>query len=53
MPPELPSTTVTTRVVAKAHSAHFIIDNAVDRLDLSEVFASYEGTEGRPPYHPR
>jgi len=36
----------------KDHLAHFI-DNVVDQLDLSEVFASYEGTKGQPPYHPQ
>ena len=34
------------------HLAYFI-DNVVDQLDLSEVFAGYEGTKGQPPYHPR
>ena len=34
------------------HLAYFI-DNVVDQLDLSEVFASYEGTKGQPPYHPQ
>jgi len=33
------------------HLAYFI-DNVVDQLDLCEVFASYEGTKGQPPYHP-
>jgi len=33
------------------HLAHFI-DDVVDRLDLSAVFAGYEGTKGQPPYHP-
>jgi len=33
------------------HLAHSI-DEVVDRLDLCEVFASYEGTKGQPPYHP-
>jgi transposase len=36
----------------KDHLAYFI-DNVVDQLDLSEVFASYEGTKGQPPYHPQ
>ena len=34
------------------HLAYFI-DNVVDQLDLCEVFASYEGTKGQPPYHPQ
>jgi len=34
------------------HLAYFI-DNVVDQLDLSEVFTSYEGTKGQPPYHPQ
>jgi transposase len=34
------------------HLAYFI-DNVVDQLDLSEVFAGYEGTKGQPPYHPQ
>ena len=34
------------------HLAHFI-NNVVDQLDLSEIFASYEGTKGQPPYHPQ
>jgi len=34
------------------HLAYFI-DNVVDQLDLSEVFSSYEGTKGQPPYHPQ
>ena len=34
------------------HLAYFI-DNVVDQLDLREVFASYEGTKGQPPYHPQ
>jgi len=33
------------------HLAYFI-DNVVDQLDLCEVYASYEGTKGQPPYHP-
>lgn len=33
------------------HLAYFI-DNVVEQLDLSEVFANYEGTKGQPPYHP-
>ena len=33
------------------HLAYFI-DNVIDQLDLCEVFASYEGTKGQPPYHP-
>lgn len=33
------------------HLTHFI-DDVVGQLDLSEVFASYEGTKGQPPYHP-
>jgi len=36
----------------KDHLAYFI-DNVVDQLDLCEVFASYEGTKGQPPYHPQ
>ena len=32
------------------HLAYFI-DNVVDQLDLREVFASYEGMKGQPPYH--
>jgi len=35
----------------KDHLAYFI-DNVVDQLNLSEVFAGYEGTKGQPPYHP-
>ena len=34
------------------HLAYFI-DNVVDQLDLSEIFAGYEGTKGQPPYHPQ
>ena len=34
------------------HLAYFI-DNVVDQLDLGEVFASYEGMKGQPPYHPQ
>ena len=33
------------------HLAYFI-DNVVDQLDLCEVYASYEGSKGQPPYHP-
>jgi len=33
------------------HLAYFI-DDVVEQLDLSAVFASYEGTKGQPPYHP-
>lgn len=33
------------------HLAYFI-DTVVDEFDLSEVFASYEGPKGQPPYHP-
>jgi len=35
----------------KDHLAYFI-DNVVDQLDLCEVFTSYEGTKGQPPYYP-
>jgi transposase len=34
------------------HLAYFI-DDVVEQLDLSEVFANYEGTKGQPPYHPQ
>jgi len=33
------------------HLAYFI-DDVVEQLDLSAVFAGYEGTKGQPPYHP-
>ena len=33
------------------HLAYFIGD-VVEQLDLSAVFASYEGPKGQPPYHP-
>ena len=33
------------------HLAYFI-DDVVEQLDLSAVFADYEGTKGQPPYHP-
>ena len=36
----------------KDHLVYFI-DDVVGQLDLSEVFASYEGTKGQPPYHPQ
>ncbi len=33
------------------HLAYFI-DDVVEQLDLSAVFAGHEGTKGQPPYHP-
>jgi transposase len=30
----------------------YFIDDVVKELDLSAVFAGYEGTKGQPPYHP-
>ena len=33
------------------HLAYFI-DDVVEELDLSAVFAGYEGSKGQPPYHP-
>jgi hypothetical protein len=30
-----------------------LIDNVVDQLDLSELFAGYDGTKGQPPYPPQ
>lgn len=33
------------------HEIHFI-DDAVDRMDLSAIFAAYDNPQGYPPYHP-
>ena len=33
------------------HLAYFVSD-LVERLDLSEIFASYEEKRGYPPHHP-
>jgi transposase len=37
----------------KRHLVHFILD-VVERLDLSQIHASYQGDDrGQPPYEPR
>src|SRR5208337_5663385 len=39
--------------VPEGHLAHFILD-VVERLDLSAIYASYQGNgRGQPPYDPR
>ena len=38
--------------VPAGHAAHLIRDAVRETLDLSAIYASYEGTRGQPPYHP-
>lgn len=39
--------------VPPGHPAHLIRDLVVYELDLSEIYAGYEGVRGQPPYDPR
>ena len=39
-------------LVPAEHPAHFIRELVRSELDLSEVFASYTSTKGKPPFHP-
>jgi len=38
--------------VPQNHMAHFVRNLVVDELDLGEIFASYKGDKGYPPFHP-
>jgi transposase len=39
-------------MVPSNHLVHFIRDIVRDELDLSAIFAKYQGLRGYPPYHP-
>ncbi len=39
-------------LVPQNHLAHFVRDLVVQELDLSALFAHYQGARGQPPYHP-
>jgi len=38
--------------VPKGHLAHFVRELVRNELNLSEIFASYQGERGFPPFHP-
>lgn len=38
--------------VPKNHVAHFVRNLVVDELDLGDIFSSYKGDKGYPPFHP-
>jgi len=38
--------------VPAGHAAHLVRDAVRETLDLSEVYESYVGERGQPPYHP-
>jgi transposase len=39
-------------LVPEDHLAHFVRETVRESLDLTAVFASYEGDDGQPPFHP-
>ena len=42
----------TSDFVPAEHPAHFVRELVRSELDLSAVFAAYEGMRGQPPFHP-